>query len=287
MILITGSSGTVGRFVLEEVRRSGEAHRALYRSEGEAQKAPAGTPTAIGDFADKHSLRKALDGVDRVYLVCSPIPSLVELESNVIDASREAGLKYLLLNSALGAADYSKSFPAWHRVVEDKLTASGLDYTILRPNGFMQNILAYMAPSIREQGAFYAAMGNARTSFVDARDIAAAAARILNAPEEHTGKIYELNGPEAVTYSELADRISRAAGRSIQFVDVPESAQRSSMLALGMPDWQVDALLDLQRYYMGGQGGEVTNVLASLIGRLPMTLDQFLGEFKSSFKPAA
>ena len=287
MILITGASGSAGSAVLDEVRRRGAQHKAMYRSEEDSKKAPAGTRTVMADFADKESLRKALDGVDALYLVCSPIPQLVELEGNVIDASREAGVKHLVLNSALGAGDYPKSFPSWHRVVEDKLKAAGFGYTIFRPNSFMQNILAFMAPSIRQQGAFYSAMGNARTSYLDLRDIGAAVAKALVTPKDHAGQAYELNGPEAVTQAELAGKISRACGRPVKFVDIPEEAQRNSMLGLGMPQWQVDALLDLQRYYIGGQGGEVTDILARLLGRPPITLDQFLDEFKDSFRSAA
>jgi uncharacterized protein YbjT (DUF2867 family) len=230
MILITGASGDVGGAVLNEVQKSGAPFHAMYRSEQDAGKAPAGTSTVIADFSSKESMQRALDGVDAVYLVCSPIPALVELESNAIDACREGGVKYLVLNSALGAGDYPKSFPSWHRTVEDKLKGCGLAYTILRPNSFMQNILTYLAPSIREQGAFYAAMGDARTSYLDVRDIAAVVARLLASPGEHAGKTYELNGPEAVTYTELAERIGRVSHRPVKYVDMSEEAQRKSML---------------------------------------------------------
>jgi len=257
----------------------------MYRSQEEAAKAPAGGSAVVADFALKDSLKPALDGVEIVFLVCSPIPALVELEGNVIDVSLEVGIKHVVLNSALGAGDYAKSFPSWHRRVEDKLKASGLGYTILRPNGFMQNILAYNAPSIRAQGAFYAAMGNARTSYLDVRDIARVAAQALAAPEDHAGQTYELNGPEAVSCGELAERISRVAQRPVNFVDIPEGAQRQSMLELGMPEWQVNALLELQQYYTGGQGGAVTDVLPRLLGGPPVYLDQFLEEFKDQFRP--
>ena len=287
MILITGASGNVGRAVLQEVAKTGMPCRGLYRSEDEARKAPPGVATALADFSSKDSLRRALAGVQSVFLVCSPMPSLVELESNVIDVCREVGVQHLVLNSALGAADYPKSFPSWHRLVEDKLTASGLPFTILRPNGFMQNIVAYQAPSIRAQGAFYAAMGNARTSYLDVRDVAAAAQKALASPADHAGKIYELNGPEAVSYPELAERISKIAQRSVLYVDIPESAQRQSMLDLGMPEWQVNALLDLQQFYKNGQGGEVTDVLPRLLGRPSLALDQFLEEFKDQFRNQA
>jgi uncharacterized protein YbjT (DUF2867 family) len=151
----------------------------------------------------------------------------------------------------------------------------------------MQNILAYMAPSIRAQGAFYAAMGNARTSFLDVRDIGTVAAKALASPESHAGKIYELNGPEAVSNAELAERISRVAGRIVQYVDIPEAAQRKSMLEMGMPQWQVDALLELQQYYVKGHGGEVTDVLPKLLGRPAIRLHEFLEEFKASFRNEA
>ena len=236
MILITGASGTAGRAVLEEMRKSGKELRAMYRAEEDARKAPGGLGVVIADFADRESLRRALDGVETLFLVCSPIPQLAELESNVIDASREKGVKHIVLHSALGAGDYAKSFPSWHRVVEDKLKASGLRYTILRPNGFMQNIVAYNAPSIRAQGAFYAAMGSAKTSLIDVRDVGAAAARTLEQPQAHAGRIYELNGPEAVSNDEIAARISRVAGRTVKYVDIPEAAQRKAMLDAGLPE---------------------------------------------------
>lgn len=283
MILITGASGSVGGPVLEEIRTSGAAFRAMYRNEEDARKAAPGVAAVIADFADKGSLRRALAGVDIVFLSCSPVRELVELESNVIDISKETGVKHVVLLSALGAEDYPKSFPSWHRAVEDKLKASGLGYTIFRPNSFLQNIRAYIAPSIRAQGAFYLAMGDAKLSFLDVRDIGGAIAKALLSPEAHAGKIYELNGPEAVSYGEVAARISRITAREVKYVNIPEAAQRKAMLDLGMPEWQVDALLDLQRYYTGGQGAEVTGVLETLLGRPPVKLDAFLEEFKASF----
>jgi len=282
MILVTGASGGAGGAVLKEVAKTGKPFRAMYRSREDAARVPADVPAVIADFADKPSLRRALEGVDTVYLVCSPVRELVELEGNMVDACRETGVRHVVLNSALGAGDYSKSFPSWHRKVEEKLKAAGLEYTILRPNSFMQNILTYYAPSIRSQGAFYAAMGSARISFIDVRDIAAVATKALTT-EGHAGKTYELNGPEALTYSEVAEKISRASGRKVQYVDIPVEQQKRSMLDQHMPEWQVTALLDLQAYYTGGKGGQVDEVLATILGRSPTTMDQFLAEFADSF----
>jgi uncharacterized protein YbjT (DUF2867 family) len=284
MILITGASGGVGSQVLAETIRTGKPVRAMYRSKDEAAKASPKVPTVMADFADAKSLDRALAGVDTVFLVCSPVRQLVELEGNMIDACRRSGVKFIVLNSALGAGDYPKSFPSWHRKVEDKLQAFGGKDAILRPNTFMQNILAYFAPSIRAQGAFSQSVGNAKISFIDVRDIARVAAKILTSPESHAGKIYELNGPQALSYSEVAEAITRITGVSAKYVDIPFEQQRKSLLDSGMPEWQVSALLDLQRYYTGGKGGDLDGTLANLLGRPATTLDQFLKEFAEQFR---
>jgi uncharacterized protein YbjT (DUF2867 family) len=286
MILITGASGSVGKAVLQEAMRKESKVRAMYRSKEEAAKAPSGCEAVLADYTDKQSLRKALDGVNSVYVVCSPIPQLVELESNMLDASKEAGVKHVVLNSALGAGDYPKSFPGWHRKVEDKLKGMGLSYSILRPNGFLQNIVAYNAPSIRTQGAFYAAMGDAKVSYLDVGDIAVVAVKALEGGA-HAGKTYELNGPEAISNQELAKRISRVAGRAVDYVDIPESAQREAMLGMGMPEWQVTALLELQQYYKQGGGAKTDGLLESLIERTPVTLDQYLTANAKEFRDQA
>jgi uncharacterized protein YbjT (DUF2867 family) len=286
MILITGASGTVGSTVLKEVLKTDKPVKVMYRAREDAARAPAGTPAVIADFADKGSLLRALEGVDTVCVVCSPIRELVQLESNMIDACREAGIRHIVLNSALGAGNYPKSFPSWHRKVEDKLKASGIEYTILRPNSFMQKILMYNAPSIRAQGAFYLAMGDAKISFIDVRDVGRAAAKTLTSTG-HAGKTYELNGPEALSYSAVAEKISKASGRKVSFVDIPVEAQRKAMLDMGMPEWQVTALLDLQAYYTGGHGAETDRVLADLLGHAPANMDQFLAENADQFRAQA
>jgi uncharacterized protein YbjT (DUF2867 family) len=286
MILVTGASGTVGKAVLNEVARSGVKHKAMYRSLDEAAKAPKGTATVVADFAKKETLASALRDVESVYLVCSPIPDLVQLETNVIEAGTAAGVKHIVLNSALGAGDFPKSFPSWHRKVEDKLRSTRISFTILRPNSFHQNVVTYFAPSIRAQGVFYSSIGNARVSFLDVRDIALVAAKALTG-DQHSGKTYELNGAEALTYTEIAEKISRHAGRPVQYVDIPAEAQRKAMLDQGMPAWQVDALLDLQEYYTSGKGGAVDQVLPNLLGRPPITMDRFLTEFATEFRSQA
>jgi uncharacterized protein YbjT (DUF2867 family) len=123
-------------------------------------------------------------------------------------------------------------------------------------------------------------------SYVDVRDLAAAAAETLKGGS-HAGKIYELNGPEALTSSEIADKIARHSGRPVKYVDIPMEAQRKAMLDLAMPEWQVTALVELQQYYVNGKGGDVDDVLQTVIGRSPMAMDDFLKENAAAFRVQA
>ena len=286
MILVTGASGNVGGAVLQELLRSSASVRSMYRSTGDAAKAPAGTNPVIADFADRVSLERALDGVDRVYLVCSPIPQLVELESNMVDACRVHGIRYLVLNSALGADTYDKSFPKWHHAVEEHLRASGIPATILRLESFMQNIPAFFASTINSQGAFYAAMGEAPVGFVDVRDIGAVVAKILTS-DGHAGKTYTLTGPELLNYSQVAARLSQVLGRPVRYVAITQEQLRPSLRDMGMPPWQVEALADLQAYYADGTGGKVTSDVRDVLGREPVRMDQFLRDYASAFPTTA
>jgi len=129
-------------------------------------------------------------------------------------------------------------------------------------------------------------MDAARVSFLDVRDIAVVAAKAL-AGGEHAGKTYELNGPEAPSYAEVAEKISKHVGRAVQYVDIPFEAQRKAMLEQGMPEWQVTALLQLQEYYTSGKGGSVDGLLQQLLGQTPITMDQFLAEFADEFRRQA
>ncbi len=282
MILVTGASGQVGSQVLNEVLKAGMPAKAIYRSEDDAAKRPAGAQTVIADFADQEAMSRALQGVDQVFLVCGPVPQLVELESKGIEACKVAGVKHIVQNSALGAGTFDSSFPKWHSEVEKFIDGSGIPRSIIRPNSFMQNVVNYYAPTIRTQGAFYSSMGNARVSFIDTRDIGAFVAKLFSSPA-HQGKTYELNGPEAFTYAELAEQISQVTGTPVRYVDIPVAQQRQAMADQGMPAWQVDALLDLQRYYTEGRGGEVDDVFQNVVGRPLTRMADFLKEFAGAF----
>src|SRR5215469_792968 len=286
MILVTGASGNVGGAVLASVLKSGLPAAAMYLSESDARTAPVNARVVIADFKDKQSLRRAFENVDALFLVCSPIPELVELEGNAIEVAKELGIKHVVKNSSTGAGRWDKSFPKWHTEVERLLQTSGVGHSIVRPNSFMQNITAFFAGTIQTQDAFYNSMGTSRVSLVDVRDIADVVSSLL-ASGKPENRIYELHGPDALTYDEVAERVSKICGRTIRYIDMPMSDQKKALVGSGMPDWQAQALIDLQDYYRHGYGGECNDEIRLVTGHIPRTFDRFLEENAAAFSKRA
>lgn len=281
MILVTGATGTVGGEVARSLTARGERVRVLVRDG--AKGAPFeqnGHEVAVGDFSDPASLDAALDGVDHVFLVCAAGPDQAELEGNVIDAAVRAGVDHLVKLSVAGAdAGATVRFARIHAEVEEKLRASGLGYTLLQPNGFMQNSLAY-AGSIAADGAFYATEG--RVSWVDARDIGdAGAAALVDAG--HQGETHVLTGPEGLTNADLAARLSEALGREVRYVEVTPEQAKESMLGMGFPEWTVDALVELfEDVYAKGYAADAASGVKDLTGNEPRTYAQFAADHREA-----
>src|SRR5947199_2685639 len=273
MILITGASGNVGREVVKQALAVGLKIRATFQSSAVAAKAPAGLEGVIMDYAKPETIRAALHGVEKIFLVGPPVRDLPALESNFVKEVRAAGRKHIVKLSALGGRE--SMFPSGHRDSEENIEASGLPYTFLRPNGFMQNLVNYDAGTIRSQNAFYGCQGNGAVSVVDIRDIAAVAVIVL-AATGHEGKSYALTGGESRTNEQIAEKISRVAGRKISYMDLPAAELKQGILSTGTSEWSADALIDLQRFYREGKASRVTNDVERLTRRKPLTFDKFV-----------
>jgi len=284
MILITGASGNVGREVVKQALAVGLQIRATFQSPAVAAKAPAGLEGVIMDYAKPETIRPALHGVEKILLVGPPVRDLPALEANFVKEVRRAGRKHIVKISALGGRE--SMFSSGHRDSEENIEASGLPYTFLRPNGFMQNLVNYNAGTIRSQNAFYGCQGNGAVSIVDIRDIAAVAVIVL-AATGHEGKSYALTGGESLTTDQVAEKISRVAGRKISYVDLPPAELKKAILSAGTPEWSAEALLDLQRLYREGKASLVTDDVERLTGRRPITFDQFARDYAFAFQDEA
>ena len=278
MILITGASGTVGSEVVKALGGGATKVRAGYRTR--PQNIPKGVESVALDFDKPETIRPALAGVETVFL----LSTMVEPERKVVDEAKRAGVKRIVKLSVNGAAEEGFTFGRWHRAVERHLEASGVPWTFLRPAGFMQNFFNYMGETIRKQSAIYTSAGNGAGAHIDARDIGAAAARVLTG-KGHEGKAYVLTGPQALPYAQAAEILSRVLGREIKYVPITHEQMKQGALAAGMPPVYVDALVDLDRYYAAGRMTAVTPTVKELTGRDPIRFEQFAKDYADKFRP--
>jgi uncharacterized protein YbjT (DUF2867 family) len=287
MILVTGAGGTVGSEVLKQLREAGQPVRAAFHNPKKASEAKAkGIDAVVLDFADRASIANALQGVDKLFLLGATHPNQSQLEINVVEEAKRAGVKHIVKLSVLNAAGEGFTFARWHRAVEKSIEASGVPYTFLRPTGFMQNFINYSGESIRSQGAFYGAGGDSRTGHIDVRDIAAVAVKAFPA-RGHENRAYELTGPESLSNSEVAEKLSKATGKTVKYVDVPFEALRAGAVGTGVPEFYADALVDLHRYYAAGKAAALTADVEKVLGRKPRNFDDFARDYAEAFRAAA
>jgi uncharacterized protein YbjT (DUF2867 family) len=281
IIVVTGATGTVSSALVERLKASPEVSvRALVRSEANAAKLrAAGVRAVLGDLDDPDSLPPAFEGADELWQLTPPGPRAPENHMNMLWAARRAGLKRVVRMSAIGAAhDAPTRNGRLHALSDAELQASGLRWTILRPHFFMQNLLGF-AHSVATDGAIYMNLGEGRLGFVDTRDIAAVAARIILDPSErHDGKVYTLTGPESVSLGDAAQTLGSVLGRAVRYVALPDEAARAAMLQMGMSPWLVGMTLEYGRAYAAGWGDFTTNHVRDVLDQNPRSFLDFARE---------
>ncbi|WP_329344860.1 NAD(P)H-binding protein [Streptomyces sp. NBC_01352] len=274
-VLVTGAAGNVGSRVVTELGERGIPVRAFVRDPDRAAAVLGGeTELAHGDFAEPASVRRALDGIERMFLLCANDPRQVEYGTNAIDAAAAAGVRQVVMLSTIGAEAGSPTvFLDQHGRIEQHLRGSGTPAVVLRSSHMMSNILGFAA-TIRQVGRFFLPAGDARIAMVDPRDVATAAAAVL-VTAEHDGSTHVLTGPEAITYTEVARRLSSALGRPIEYVDVPDEAAAVAMAQGGLPQWLAEQVVAVFGALRGGLNASTTSSVREVTGREPRAFGEF------------
>ena len=287
MILVTGATGNIGAELVKRLAAGKQPVRALVHSRAHAQAiALPGVEFVESDFAKPETFQSALDNVDRLFLLIPSSSDVEQQQRNFVDAAKRAKVRHLVKLSQFAADERALGrFQRYHGAIEKLILKSGMAYTFLRPNLFMQGLLQFR-PTISAQGAFYAPAGTARVSVVDVRDIAAVAAKTLT-ESGHEGKTYDITGPEALTHSAMADQLSRALGKPIQYVDIPPQAMREALLSFGMPSWQADGIVEDYDHYRLGKASVLSSVVRELTGREATSFSRFAKDYANSFLDGA
>lgn len=278
MILVTGATGTVGRELVRQLRAR-DCDFSILARDAHAARNLLGSdiPVRTGAFEDMLALRTALEGVDRLFLLCGAGPAMAELEINVVTAARAAKVQQIVKVSAPGASvDAGSELLRMHGRAEAAVESSEAAWTHLRPNGFMQNLWG-PTQGLRRDGSFRLAAGLAPIPLIDAADIAGVAAQILTS-DDHAGRAYELTGPEAPSYAGIAAILSDELGQPIVYHPLQDDEWRSLLLSDGLPPGFVDELVGYFRLVRDGHANAATDHVLRITGRQPKSLREFVRE---------
>lgn len=288
-VLVTGATGTVSTAVLGALKgRPGLRLRALVR---DPAKGPAlqkeGVEVVAGDLEEPDTLPEAFEGVDILWLLTPASALEPSMGSNAVFAAKRAKVKHIVRNSAIKAGhDAPNRNGRLHALVEEAVKASGIPWTILRPHYYMHNLLS-SAASVASDGILYMNMGEAPVGMIDARDVGVFAAKVIEHPERHAGKVYTPTGPESIDMASAAATLSRVVGTRVNYVALPPDAAQQAMLGFGLSRWFVGNVVDYGRVYADGWGDFVTSDFKDVTGHEPRSFAQFAADYAPAFGGSA
>jgi uncharacterized protein YbjT (DUF2867 family) len=279
MILVT-TAGKVGSQAALLLAQQGQAVRVVVRHSGAATALMrAGVDVVEGDLEIPRTIDTAMQGVSAVVLVSPAIPVQ---ELNVVDSAVRSGVGHVVKITSKASADSPIGRRRNQTEIENGLIASGLGYTLLRNNAYMQNFLM-MAPGIAATSSFSTATGDGRVGHVDARDVAAVAAEIAASPAPHAGKTYWPTGPEVLTGADVAGVLSKVLGRPINFHPITFEEQREAMLKAGLPESVAEDNARAVTLMADGDCDYLTEDVPTILGRPARTFEQFATDYASAF----
>jgi uncharacterized protein YbjT (DUF2867 family) len=279
--LVTGATGDVGARVVEQLLHQWERPRIFVR---DAQKARTccgdRVEVFVGDLGDPASLRPALAGIDALFLVNSG-PEIPVRDQAAAEAAKDAGVKRLVKLSSMDV-EQGLAIGAWHEQGEAAVRASGIPFTFVQPTGFMSNLMAW-AKSIQNEGIVRSSTGDGRRAFIHSADIAAVAVKALTTPE-YTGESLPITGPEALSFAEATAKIGSVIGKRLAFETISDEEARQRYSAVSGSAAETEAHVALWRAIREDRLAKVTDNVERILGRKPITLDQWAKENAAAFR---
>jgi uncharacterized protein YbjT (DUF2867 family) len=273
MILVTGGTGTIGKATVAALQAAGQRFKLAARSPQQV-KTP-GVEAVTLDWSELDTYLSAMKGIDRLFLLTPNSERQVGYVVQAIAAARRAGVKHVARLSVMGAdADPGVILGRLHFAAEREVRLSGIPWTMLRPTFFMQNFINYYGVHPNKDCEVRLPHGRGKASWVDARDVGEAAARVLSG-EGNEGKTFDLTGPEALTTEEVLAILSEVFGHKYTYVDVPEEEARKAMEDMKMPLWLVDGFMELHSLIRNGHAATLANGVQTILGREPRSVKEW------------
>lgn len=273
-ICVIGANGSVGTELLRELNHRGASVNAAVRDLSKPIYAdlPNVTPVTF-DYHQPETFAEAMAGCDRLFLL-SPggVTNPHTFLNPIVDFAVNNGIRHIVLMTVMGT-DADESLPL--RQVERHIEQSGVGYTFVRPNFFMQNFRTFLAQGIREGNGIWLPAADGKTSFIDVRDIGAVLATVLTEGDRHYGQEYNLTGSEALSHAEVCAILSDVLGRTITFYNVTDEEATQALVGMGWAPDSAQLLVGL--YYVVRQGwcAGITPDVETVLGRPPIAFRQF------------
>ena len=284
MILITGATGKTGSATAKSLGEKGETFRALIRNEEKKEGLESlGGEVVIGSIENTEVVNQSMQGIKTVLVLLPNSESQLALEKQLVDSAKQAGVERIVKMSSIEATpDATSPIPKLHLESEEYIKQSGLAWTMIKPNFYMQNLLA-SAGTIKEQGKIFLPMGDGKTGMIDTTDVGKVLAKVLS-EDGHESMNHEITGPEILSFYEVAEIFSQVLGKQVDYVDVPMDAYKETLGQFLTNQWHLDAVIDLFKGIAEGGIEDKTDTFNELMGETPKSLSQFLAENSFIFK---
>lgn len=282
-VLVIGATGRTGSELVKLLVQNGEAVRAATRNPSAASAKFRNVLEAVEfDYERPQTFAPALVGVDKVFLTVRPGDNHSDKFARpLIDEAKKAKVQLIVDLTAMGV-EQDDTFML--RILEKYIEASGIPYTHLRPNWFMQNFdSGPMFADIKTTGALHLPAADAKISFVDLRDIAAVGFVALTEPH-HAGKAYTLTGKEALSYYQVMEKLSLVAGKKISYMPISEDIARATLVKSRVPADIIERWADFHRKVRQGACAPISTDIERVLGRSPILFDQYANDYAASWK---
>jgi len=283
-ILVTGASGRAGTEMVRQLAAGASVRGAVHYPDHDAEGRVGRVDFVEVDFDRPDTLDTAFRGIDQAVLITPEEPEMVAQTRNLVQAAERAGVGHLVRVSFLHSGTAGGPLLDWHREAEEVVRESAIPATILRPNSYMQNFLTMYGPSIFVRGAFFTPMGGGRISYIDARDVADAAVKVLLRADRdgresgRDERIYSLTGPQSLPHDEIAAILTRVVGQPIRYVDVGQDEACVALRRRGASEQLVEALCELWLAMRHDEFATTAGDFEELTGRPPRGFEDFVRE---------
>ena len=284
MILLTGATGKTGSATAKALNERGIKFRALIRNEEKREGIESlGGEVIIGSIENKEAVDQSMVDIETALILLPNSENQLSLEKQLVDSAKQAGANRIVKMSSIEATpDATSPIPRLHLESEEYIKQSGLNWTMVKPNFYMQNLLA-SAATIKDQGKIFLPMGEGKTGMIDTTDVGKVLAKVLS-EDGHESMNHEITGPEILSFFEVAEIFTQGLGKQVDYIDVPLAAYKETLGQFLTNQWHLDAVIDLFKGIADGGIEEKTDTYSNLMGESPKSLSQFVSENSFIFK---